>query len=150
MTRLTIRRFDVIRTANIVAALYAVIVLVIGLVFLLPIMLLAGAAAAEYGGEALAGGVVGVVVLLGLALLFYAALGWIMTAIVCALYNVVAARIGGMRLEVEVEAPSPSPVPPGGWQQPSVGYPSPGSGPSAPSQPGGPPQPPQGWGPPRG
>lgn len=140
MTRLTIWRFDVIRTANIVAALYAVIVLVVGLIIILPLALFAGVAAAEYGGGAFAGGVAAALALAVLGLLFYAAIGWVTTALVCALYNVIAARIGGVGIEVDVEGPSSGAlVPAAGW-----GYP--GYVPPGPAAPGGPPQPPAGWG----
>jgi hypothetical protein len=146
MARLTIRRFDVIRTANIVAALYAVIVLIVGLVIILPLTLLAGAAAAEYGGAAFMGGVAAVLVFTVLGFLFYAAIGWVMTALVCALYNAVAGRIGGMRIEVEVEGPGiAAVVPAAAWGNPPPGYLPPGS-----TAPGGPPQPPGSWGNPQG
>ena len=46
MTRLTLRRFDIVRTANIVAVLYAMIFAVFGLVFLLPSRSSAGSRAA--------------------------------------------------------------------------------------------------------
>ena len=143
MHRLTIARFDVVRTANIVAALYAVIVLVIGLLFAVPFALVALVAGQEAGGPGVAtGGVVGVLVLLALAVVFYAGIGWVMTALVCALYNALAGRIGGIRIEVQPEAPSM--VGPGG-----PGWPTPAPiAPASPSTPitGGPPQPPTAWG----
>jgi hypothetical protein len=142
MARLTIRRFDVIRTANIVAALYAVIVLIVGLVIILPLTLLAGAAAAEYGGAAFMGGVAAVLVFTVLGFLFYAAIGWVMTALVCALYNALAGRIGGIRVEVQPEGPAM--VGPGGPGWPAPAPVAPGSAPTPIT--GGPPQPPAGWG----
>ena len=143
MHRLTIARFDVVRTANIVAALYAVIVLVIGLLFAVPFALVALVAGQEAGGPGVAtGGVVGVLVLLALAVVFYAGIGWVMTALVCALYNALAGRIGGIRIEVQPEGPAM--VGPGGPGWPTPSPIAPGS-PSAPIT-GGPPQPPTGWG----
>jgi hypothetical protein len=113
MTRLTIVRFDVVRTANIVAALYAVVVLVVGLLFLVPLAIIGGAAFDQYGGEA-AAGVGGALALGAMAVVFYGIIGWVMTAIVCALYNVIAGRIGGMRIEVQVEVPVVAQAP-AGW-----------------------------------
>ena len=141
--RLTIRRFDVVRTANIAAALYAVVVLVFGLVFAVPLSLAAIYAGRQDGGAGVAaGGVVGVVVLLALAVVFYAGFGWVVTAIVCALYNGLAGRIGGIRVEVQPEGPAL--MGPGGpaWPAPAPIGPGPSSTPIT----GGPPQPPAGWG----
>ena len=143
MHRLTIARFDVVRTANIVAALYAVIVLVIGLLFAVPFALVALVAGQEAAGPGVAaGGAVGVLVLLVLAVVFYAGIGWVMTALVCALYNALAGRIGGIRIEVQPEGPAV--VGPGGpgWPAPAPITPGGSSTPIT----GGPPQPPTGWG----
>jgi hypothetical protein len=143
MHRLTIARFDVVRTANIVAALYAVIVLVIVLLFAVPfafVALLAGPETAR--ADVVAGGVVGGLLVLVLAVVFYGGIGWVMTALVCALYNALAGRIGGIRIEVQSEGPAM--VGPGG-----PGWPTPAPiAPTSPSAPitGGPPQPPTGWG----
>ena len=141
MHRLTIARFDVVRTANIVAALYAVIVLVIGLLFAVPFAIVALVAGQEAGGPGVAtGGAVGVLVLLALAVVFYAGIGWVMTALVCALYNALAGRIGGIRIEVQPEGPAlvgPGP----GWPATAPVGPGPASTPIT----GGPPQPPALW-----
>jgi hypothetical protein len=144
MHRLTIARFDVVRTANIVAALYAVIVLVIGLLFAVPIAIVALVAGQDAGGPGVAtGGVVGVVMLLVLAVVFYAGIGWVMTALVCALYNALAGRIGGIRIEVQPEGPALM-GPGAAWPVPSPVPLAPGSAPTPIT--GGPPQPPGGWG----
>ena len=143
MHRLTIARFDVVRTANIVAALYAVIVLVIGLLFAVPFAIIALVAGQEAAGPGVAtGGVIGVLILLVLAVAFYAGIGWVMTALVCALYNALAGRIGGIRIQVQPEGPA--------LMGPGPGWPTPA--PLAPRSvltpiTGGPPQPPAGWGP---
>lgn len=154
MNRLTIRRFDIIRTANVVAILYAVIILVAMLVFFVPFALIAGVASTSrsFGiGEVMGAGIVGVLIGGALLAVFYAIVGWIMTAIMCALYNFVAGRVGGIRVEVDLEGPMPggpgfgAPIPPG--YQPGYGTPpAPYSG-----YPGGaPPSPPAGWGQPQG
>jgi hypothetical protein len=147
MHRLTIARFDVVRTANIVAALYAVIVLVIVLLFAVPfafVALLAGPETA--GADIVAGGVVGGLLVLVLAVVFYGGIGWVMTALVCALYNALAGRIGGIRIEVQPEGPAM--VGPGGpgWPAPAPAPAPIASGPAQTPITGGPPQPPTGWG----
>ena len=143
MHRLTIARFDVVRTANIVAALYAVIVLVIGLLFAVPFAIVALVAGQEAGGPGVAtGGVVGVLILLVLAVVFYAGIGWVMTALVCALYNALAGRIGGIRVDVQPEGPAL--MGPGGPGWPAPAPIEPGPAPTAITD--GPPQPPSGWG----
>ncbi len=72
MNRVTVRRFDVVRTANIVAALYAVIIVVTLLVFFVPFMLIggiagiAGAGGDSGGGAAFLGaGLVGSLIFVG-------------------------------------------------------------------------------------
>jgi hypothetical protein len=160
MNRVTVRRFDVVRTANIVAALYAVIVIVVMLVIFLPFALLGGLAGiAGTGGDSGAGaavlgaGLIGTLVFLVLAAAFYAVIGWVMTAIIVLIYNWIAGRIGGLQLDVQIEGPYPGAYPQGGYPaaaygQPAVQgqpqWPMPGApgAPPAPGQPGGPHQPP--------
>jgi hypothetical protein len=78
---------------------------------------------------------------------FYGVIGWIMTAIMCALYNFVAGRIGGIRVEVDVEGPYPGgpgypyppyAIPPGyqpGYGTQGTPYPAPGTDPQVPPAP---------------
>ena len=155
MNRVTVRRIDVVRAANIVAALYAVAVVIFGLVVFVPLALIGGLAGAR-GGDAsattaLGAGIAGGIVFFLIAVVFYGVIGWITTAIACALYNVVAGRIGGFQVLVDMDAPYqggyPAPYPgayPGGpqaaasaapmtWPAPA---PAPGPGPTTP---GGPP-----------
>jgi hypothetical protein len=167
MQRLTIARFDPVRTANIVAALYAVIVLVFGALFAIPFGLLALVAGGRSGQPGLAGGgLIGVLFLLLIAVVFYAAVGWVLTALTCALYNWLARRMGGIQVDVRQEMPAygGQPIPAWGAQSatPAIGLradppgiaqppmPGPDSVPPAPA-PGSdtPPQPPTGWGGPR-
>lgn len=151
MNRVTIRRFDVVRTANVVAVLYAVMVLVIGLVFVVPFTLLTAIAGVSYSGSEVAGvigaSIAGGLILGVLAIVFYGILGWITTALACALYNWVAGRIGGFRVEVDVEGPYPGgpgyPVPYGAPGYGNPAWPVPGS-------PAGPVAPPPGWNQPGG
>ena len=104
-------------------------------------------------------GLVGGLLFAVIGIVFYGVVGWVMTAIVCALYNFVAGRIGGIRVVVDVEGPYPGapayggPGYPAGYGVPAVGtpaWPAPGSpggqgGPTAP-----PTAPPPGWGQPGG
>jgi hypothetical protein len=98
-----IRRFGVVRTANVVALLYLVVFAILILPFAVFFMA-TGTTPGQAG--ALVGGAVA-------ALVFYVVLGWVFTAIACLIYNFVARFAGG--IEVEVER-----VGPGG---PSAGYP---------------------------
>jgi hypothetical protein len=148
MTRVTIRRFDVIRAANIAALLYAVIVAVFSLLFIVPFALIAGVAGSRADGGMGLGifgaGLVGGLIFMLVGIVLYGILGWITTAIMVALYNFVAGRIGGIQADVEIQGPYGMP----GYGGP--GYPAPGYGNPAwpaPGAPGGAPvAPPSGWG----
>lgn len=154
MSRVTIRRFDVIRAANIAAVLYAVMVAIIGLLFFLPFTLLAGVAGSRAGdtgiGIGLFGaGIVGALIFTLVGIVFYGIAGWIMTAIMVALFNFVAGRVGGIQADVDIQGPYGMPGY-GGPGYPGGGYPAPGYGnpawpaPGAPG--GGQVPPPPGWG----
>jgi len=104
-----IRRFGVIRTANVVAFLYIVIIAVI----FVPIGLIVAIAipSTGLGGEAgaFAGNAGGIaIVFFGLLLaIFYGIVGWIVTAIACLLYNFAAGMIGGIEIQLEAVQPPP-------------------------------------------
>ena len=96
-----IRRFGVIRTANLAAMLY----LLVTLVFILPFVIILAAVGpvtitdqlgrtAEFRLSPL---------VLLLVPLLYAAFGWIITALVCLLYNLAAAITGGAQIELVQE-----------------------------------------------
>src|SRR4051794_39943269 len=106
MNRVTIRHIDVIRAANIVAIVYAVAVVIFGLVIIVPFLLIGGLAGLRGDGAGTVGaGVAGGLVLLLVGVGFYGGIGWVVTAIACALYNAVAARVGGLRFVVDIEGP---------------------------------------------
>ena len=140
-----IRRFGIVRTATTVAALYAVIALVF--VILFGLIALAGVAVVpDSSRTAIGAGIAGVLIFAVIVVLFYAVIGWIFTAIACALYNFVAGFAGGIEIQVESTTPG---APGGGYPAygyPAYGaprgYPAPGQYP-APAQPGGPTAP---WG----
>jgi hypothetical protein len=53
--------------------------------------------------------------------LFYGILGWVFTAIACAVYNIVAGWVGGIEVQVEQVTP---PTPPPAWLAPGTTPPS--------------------------
>jgi hypothetical protein len=106
-----IRRFGVIRTANVVGFLYLVVIAVI----FVPIALIVAIAmpSTNLGGGGFAGNAGGIAVLFfGLLLaVFYAIVGWIFTALLCLLYNFAAGMVGGIEIQLEaVEPPPPAAV----------------------------------------
>lgn len=95
-----IRRFGVMKTATVVALMYVVIVAIL----IVPFAVLTVAFRGDSGGGA-------AVLAFGLfAALIYGVVGWVFTAIACALYNVVAGFVGGIEVQVEMVAP-PAPTP---------------------------------------
>jgi hypothetical protein len=97
----TIRRFSVVKTATVVAVMYVVLVAI----FIVPLAILAVA----FGrGDSAAGGLVGVLVFGLLAALIYGVIGWIFTAIACAIYNLAAGWVGGIEVQVDQVTPPPA------------------------------------------
>ena len=96
-----IRRFGVIRTANLAAIVY----LLVTLVFVLPFVLILAAAGPmeftdQFGRTA---SVDFSPVFLLLVPFVYAVIGWIITALFCLLYNLAAAITGGVEIQLEGE-----------------------------------------------
>lgn len=119
-----IRRFNVVKTATVVALMYTVIVAVFAIPFFL---LFAIAGVAVNGGPTQAvGNGFGLIVVGIVAALVYGLIGWIATAIVCLLYNFVAGLVGG--IEVEVDRPEPPPPPPA-WMTSTTAPPPPTTSP---------------------
>jgi hypothetical protein len=126
-----LRRFGVARTATVVGLMYALLVGII----LIPILLLVGAVGlqtdpgtvvigepgSDLGRTGTAGagalGIAGLLLLGLLAALLYGIVGWIVTAIACLLYNLVARWTGGIEVQV-VQAPPPEAVPAWGPTRP--------------------------------
>ncbi len=133
MQRLTIRRFDVLKTASVVTALYAVLIAIFGLIFIVPLVLIG--IAGSSGGDnsaALGAGLLGGLVFYVFIILFYAIFIWIGTVILLALYNFVAGRMGGIRFVVDVEGQA------GGYPGYPVGTPYAAPYPAQPQVPWGP------------
>ena len=127
-----IRRFGIVRTANMVAALYAFIALIFAAFFALFALL--GVAVAPRGSSfsgQLGTGIVGVLILAVILVVFYGVIGWVFTAIACAIYNLIAGWFGGIEIQIEGGAPG---APGGGspvYGYPAgYGYPAPGSYPA--------------------
>jgi len=100
-----IRRFGVIRTATVVAVLYALVVAIFAVPFVV-ILALVGVSASGSGG-AMVGVGLAVAVVVGLLIAaFYAAIGWIFAALACLLYNLAARWVGGIEVAVEAVAPT--------------------------------------------
>ncbi len=136
-----IRRFGVIRTATVVAVMYAIVFAII----FIPIALLALAAGPR-------GGVVtgpSIALFMVVLLVVYPLLIWVFTAIACLLYNLAARFVGGIEVEVErppqmwTQSPGWTPQPQPGWGSGPGGGPgiAPGAGPGTG---------PSGWTPPPG
>ena len=111
-----IRRFGIIKTATTVAIVYMIAVAIL----LVPFLLIASAFRTTVpiagGGSLDIGG--GVLVSFALIAVFgYGIVGWIGTAVACAVYNVAARLVGGIEVEIdEVTAPPPPPM---SWGQPA-------------------------------
>lgn len=101
-----IRRFGVIRTANVAAFLYVVVIAII----VVPLAVIVALVAPGSGVVGNAGAVA--ILLVGLlAAVLYGLLGWVFTAIACLLYNLAAGMIGGIEVQLEpVQPPTPAPV----------------------------------------
>jgi hypothetical protein len=114
----SIRRFGVIRTSNVAALIYFILTLI----FVIPLALLLAAApsipVADGFGRTTAVNIGGSAIFLLVLPFIYGIFGWILTALGCLLYNLVASFTGGIAVEVLREAP-PAPAPAlQGWGQP--------------------------------
>jgi hypothetical protein len=107
-----IRRFNVMKTATVVAVMYMVIVAI----FVIPFAIFALLISAT--GTPQAQGFFGGSIIFGLfTILGYGLFGWIFTAIACYIYNVAAGWVGGIEVQVEPVAPPP---PPPAWMTPTT------------------------------
>ncbi len=120
-----IRRFGILKTATVVALIYMVIVAIFAIPFAL-LVIVAGSSQGAFGQTT----AIGAVTLAFVAIVVYGVLGWIFTAIACALYNLVAGWTGG--IEVQVEAVAPPPLPPAWGTSAGSPEPPPAAPPTAP------------------
>ena len=93
-----IRRFGVIKTANVVAVIYSLIIAII----FVPIVALVLA----FGRDQAPGGAVAVIIGGLVVAIAYAIFGWIFTAIACAIYNLAAGWVGGIEVQLERVEPA--------------------------------------------
>jgi hypothetical protein len=94
-----IRRFGIVKTATVVTVLY----MVASAIFIVPLGLIAAAANPNNAGSQAVPFIVGGL----LFIVLYGVIGWIITAIGCAIYNLVGSWMGGIEVQIE-------PVGPGG------------------------------------
>ena len=97
-----ISRFGVVKTATMVALIYVIVIAI----FAVPAAIIVLALAPSGGAGAVEVAIGGVLIAI-----VYAAVGWIFTAIGCAIYNLAARWIGGIEVQVEpVVPPPPAPL----------------------------------------
>jgi glycopeptide antibiotics resistance protein len=114
----SIRRFGVIRTSNVAALVYFILTLI----FVIPLALLLAAApqipVADGFGRTTNVNLGGSALFLLVLPFIYGIFGWILTAVGCLLYNLVAAVTGGIAVEVVREAPPAAAPALQGWGEP--------------------------------
>jgi hypothetical protein len=123
-----IRRFGVVKTATVSAAMYFVLIVVFVLLLtpFVAIVRVSTPSGVTMPGIDPATGFLGVLVFGLIAALIYAIIGWIFTAIACLLYNFVAGFVGGIEVQLEQVTPAPvSPAPDWGPPASTPGQPPP-------------------------
>lgn len=100
-----IRRFGIVQTATTVAVLYmvAIAILIVPLAFLVTVL-----RSAIPPGDGSAFDVTGIIVFALIAIVGYGIATWVITAISCVVYNLVAGWVGGIHVQIEPVAPPPS------------------------------------------
>ncbi len=121
-----IRRFGIIKTATMVAVLDMVGIAIFAIPFALLFSAVGSAIPAGAGPSIDASS--GIIMFALLLIVGYGIGTWVLTAIACALYNLVARWVGGVEMQLEAVAPPP-PVPTWGSTVPTV-PPAPSSSPA--------------------
>lgn len=99
-----IRRFSVLRTATVAAAMYFIITAI----FAIPLALIASAMPSTYTDQFGRTYQVSISPLFVLIIPFvYAGLGWVFTALACLIYNLAARFTGGIQFEAVAVTPAP-------------------------------------------
>ena len=104
-----IRRFGVVRTANVAAVIYLLITLVFVIPFALVLFAAGPVTMTDGFGNTTSVSIPPVFVLL--IPLLYAGLGWVFTALFCLIYNLAARFTGGAEFQLDgtpSQAPTPS------------------------------------------
>jgi hypothetical protein len=128
-----IRRFGIIKTATVAAIMYVIVIAI----FFVPATLIVGIASTSDGASNVGANVGGLVVAGIIAALLYGLLGFLVTAVACAVYNLAAGWVGGIEVQVEgLQPPQAPPVwgPIGGGPAGRIDAPPPTSTPSSPAQ----------------
>lgn len=100
-----VRRFGVLRTATVAAAVYFVIALFFALFFVIvalasPTTVVPGSALGP-GAPAISFDARPMLIVFAIIIpIFYGVIGWVFTAIACLLYNLVSRFIGGVEMEI--------------------------------------------------
>ena len=102
MVRLT--RFGVVRTASVAAIVYLIITAIFAIPFAL-IVSTTPVTVVDQFGRPVSFGISPIVILL--LPLFYAAFGWVFTAVACLIYNLAAWVTGGIEFEAVPVTPAP-------------------------------------------
>ena len=107
-----IQRFNVVKTATVVALMYMLITAIL-LVAFVPMLVFVGISVGSDGATRNFGSlvVVGLVAVFG-----YGIAAWIATAVGCVIYNAVAVWIGGIEIKLEQVGP---PTTPPSWLTPA-------------------------------
>ena len=113
-----IRRFGIIKTATMVAVLYMVAIAIFAIPVALFISAVGSAIPAGAGPSIDASGIIMFALLL---IVGYGIGTWLLTAIACALYNLVARWVGGVEMQLEAVAPPP---PVATWAAPTPSTPT--------------------------
>jgi hypothetical protein len=132
-----IRRFGVVRTATVAAVLYGLGSLIF-FAILAVFFLIAGSSLSDVPGTNLpgfaigAGGAIGILIGGVIFAAIYGVFGWIITAVLCLMYNVVAGMTGGIELQLEASPARSAPAtPPAGWTSPAPAASPPAAPPAA-------------------
>jgi hypothetical protein len=112
MQMVRIRRFGVIKTATVAAAMYFVLI-VIGVLLFAPFVAIVTVSVPEGvtrpPGLDPGTGIIGLLIGGLFIAILYAVIGWIFTALACLLYNFVAGYVGGIEVQLENVTLPPAP-----------------------------------------
>lgn len=102
-SKTTLKRIEPLSAGKILAGIYGVFGLILGVIYFFIILAIATAAgaASNYLWLGLIGGLIGGLVAAALITLFYAGIGFIAGLISAAIYNVAAHKLGGLQIETE-------------------------------------------------
>ena len=102
-TKTSLKRIEPLSAGKILAGIYGVIGLVLGVIYFFIILAVAVAAgaSANYLWLGLIGGLIGGLVAAALITIFYAGVGFVAGLLMAVIYNVAANKFGGLQIETE-------------------------------------------------